>query len=67
MGSIAAQRWEEGNRKSGDKEQGRKGVALCWRLRQEDHRFKANLGTEFKVSLGSVVRLYLKIKSEKRD
>lgn len=36
VGSIAAQRWEEGNRKrSGDKEQGRKGVALFRRLRQE--------------------------------
>lgn len=61
MGSIPAQRWEEGNRKrSRDKEQGRKGVALFRRLRQEDHRFKANLGTEFKVSLVSTVRLYLR-------
>lgn len=42
---------------------------LFWRLIQEDHRVQGppQLLSEFKASLGNLMRLCLKIKSERRD
>jgi hypothetical protein len=52
-------------RERGRKEWHRLIVLLFRRMRQTNHRFKANLGTKPKASTGSK-RLYLKIKIRKR-